>query len=67
MGILDEFFGQVINATTAPMDEGLRAHARATAEYVEEHAVTGPLPPSGPRTSGGYSSPGRGVSGESVN
>lgn len=64
-----DFIDEVIAATTGPMDTGLRSYARTTAEYVEQHAPAGPgQEPQQARSSGyGYASPGRGVSGESVN
>lgn len=61
-----EFFEEVVMATTGPVDTGVRSFARETSEYVEQNAPAGPQSAGQPRGSG-YSSPGRGVSGESVN
>lgn len=64
----NEFFEEVWAATTGPMDTGLRSFARSTSEFVEQHAPAGPGQETTERKSGyGYASPGRGVSGESVN
>lgn len=63
--VLDEFWSQY--GTPVPMDDSLRSFAREAAEYAERHAPAGPGADQPDRRSGTYSSPGRGVSGESVN
>lgn len=63
-----DFLEEVLEATSGPLDDSLRTHAREMSLFVEQHAPTGSAPVQPARRSGfGYSSPGRGVSGESVN
>lgn len=67
MTLIREFWQQSMIDSEVRMDDSLRSFAREAYHYAEQHApVSGPAP-SPDRRSGVYPTPGRGVSGESVN